>query len=254
LRGLGHAGHLIRVRCERTGFGDSAWPLSDAQPRDVRNSSDHRGAAAFGVRRAATGYGSRNDQDQTRRKASEVVLVASAHAGTRWYNATWTRPPAMADGEFRPMVGPASSVDVPNGLAHLIPWRPSRGLMGTRFNAIPCVRLVQRLNKMRESRSYCGCVLRGPRRPRVRFVKGQPNGVRPSTSAPYHRHHVGKRARNQGGAVPGDRQGIRRHPHSTAPTRSERPQEQTGRRRIPRPSLRSRQATLYGVHVLSCAS
>jgi len=92
--------------------GDSVWPLSDAQPRDAGNSSDHRGAAALGVRRATTYYDSRNDQEQTWRKTSEVVLVASAYAaGTWWYNASWMRPAAMADGEFRPMVDPASAVN-----------------------------------------------------------------------------------------------------------------------------------------------
>jgi hypothetical protein len=107
---------------------------------------------------------------------------------------------------------------------------------------------------MRKSRGFCGRLLRRPHQAGTRFVKGQPNGVRPSTSAPYHRHHVGKRDRNRGGTVPGNRQGIRRYSHAIAPTRSERPQKQVGNRRIPRPSLWSGEAALHGVYVLPCAS
>jgi hypothetical protein len=107
---------------------------------------------------------------------------------------------------------------------------------------------------MQKSRGFCGRLLGRPHQPGTRFVKGQPNGVRPSTSAPYHSHHVGKRARNRGGTVPGNRQGIRRYPHAIAPTRSRRPQKQAGNRRVPRPSLRPGEAALHGVYVLPCAS
>lgn len=107
---------------------------------------------------------------------------------------------------------------------------------------------------MRKSRGFCGRLLRRPHQPETRFVKGQPNGVRPSTSAPCHRHYVGKRARNRGGTIPGNRQGIRRYPHEITPTRSERPRKQADNRRIPRPSLRPGEAALHGVYVLPCAS